>query len=283
MSFRIATNTAAINTQKYLSANQATQDKALQRLSSGTKVASAKDDAAGAAMSFKLNAKASSLSRGIDNGNQAIGMLQTAESALNTVSNVLLRLKELATQAASSNTVDRDKLESEANKLEDVLDNINASTKYGDTAVFGTGNFTFQLGDSGTSANEQISFTQVRVSAANISSAALDGATLGLVSAGATNVVASAQAYITAVDNAISSVNDAKANIGATMNQIQFQVDNMTSMYENTKSANSTITDADFASEMADFTKGQILQQSGISMLSQANQAPQAVLSLLKG
>jgi len=95
--------------------------------------------------------------------------------------------------------------------------------------------------------------------------------------------LASAQAYITAVDSAIASVNSNKATIGATMNQIQFQVDNMTAMYENTKSASSTVTDADFAAEMADFTKGQILQQSGISMLSQANQAPQMILSLLKG
>jgi flagellin len=276
MAFRIATNTAAINTQKYLSANQASQDKALQRLSSGTKVASAKDDAAGAAISFKLNVKAASLSKGIDNGNQAIGMLQTAESALNTVSNILLRLKELATQAASGNTVDRDKLETESNKLETALNNINTSTKYGDTAVFGTGAFTFQLGDTNSS-SEQVSFTQVEVSAAQVGSTALDGANTGI------NSVASAQAYMTAVGAAIDSINTAKADIGATMNQIQFQVDNMTSMYENTKSANSTITDADFASEMADFTKSQILQQSGVSMLSQANQAPQMALSLLKG
>jgi len=276
MSFRIATNSAAINTQKYLSANQATQDKALQRLSSGTKVASAKDDAAGAAISFKLNVKAASLSKGIDNGNQAIGMLQTAESAMNTVSNILLRLKELATQAASSNTVDADKLEAEANKLETALNNIDDATKYGDTAVFGSSVFTFQLGDSNQS-YDQVSFSQVGVSAASVGGTALDGSGMGL------GTVASAQAYITAVDNAISSINTNKATIGATMNQIQFQVDNMTSMYENTKSANSTITDADFAAEMADFTKGQILQQSGISMLSQANQAPQMVLSLLKG
>jgi flagellin len=276
MAFRIATNTAAINTQKYLSANQASQDKALQRLSSGTKVASAKDDAAGAAISFKLNVKAASLSKGIDNGNQAIGMLQTSESAMNTVSNVLLRLKELATQAASSNTVDRDKLETESNKLETVLDNISASTKYGDMAVFGNSVFTFQLGDANDS-SEQVAFSQVYVSAASIGSTALNGTGMSLSS------VASAQAYITAVDNAIASINTDKATIGATMNQIQFQVDNMTSMYENTKSANSTITDADFAAEMADFTKGQILQQSGVSMLSQANQAPQMVLSLLKG
>lgn len=275
MSFRIATNTASINTQKYLSANQATQDKALQRLSSGTKVASARDDAAGAALSFKMNAKAASLSKGIDNGNQAIGMLQSAESAMNTASNILLRLKELATQAASSNTVDSAKLETEAGKLEEALNNINASTKYGDTAIFGTGTFTFQLGDSGTSTNERVSFTKFGISAASIG--ATDLGTPGLGS------VASAQAYIEAVDSAIASINTNKATIGATMNQIQFQVDNMTSMYENTKAANSTITDADFAGEMADFTKAQILQQSGVSMLSQANQAPQMVLSLLKG
>jgi flagellin len=274
MAFRIATNTASINTQKYLSANQATQDKALQRLSSGTKVASAKDDAAGAALSSKMTAKAAALAKGIDNGNQAIGMLQTAESAMNTVSNVLLRLKELATQAASSNTVDRDKLETEAAKLETALNNINSSTKYGDTAIFGSSTFTFQLGDANTT-SEQVSFTQVAVSAASVG--ATDLGTPGLGS------VASAQAYIAAVDSAIASINSNKATIGATMNQIQFQVDNMTSMYENTKAANSTITDADFAGEMADFTKAQILQQSGVSMLSQANQAPQMVLSLLKG
>ncbi|MCX5813475.1 MAG: flagellin [Proteobacteria bacterium] len=276
MAFRVATNTAAISTQKYLSANQATQDKALQRLSSGTKVASSKDDAAGAAISFKLNVKAASLAKGIDNGNQDIGMLQTSESAMNTVSNILLRLKELATQASSSNTVDRDKLEIESNKLETALDNINTSTKYGDQDVFGNFVFTFQLGDTNSS-SEQVTFSQNYVSAASVGSTALNGTGISLAN------VASAQAYITAVDVAIGSINSNKATIGATMNQIQFQVDNMTSMYENTKSANSTITDADFAAEMADMTKGQILQQSGISMLSQANQAPQMILSLLKG
>jgi flagellin len=274
MSFRISTNTASINTQKYLSQNQAAQDKALQRLSSGTKIASAKDDAAGAALSFKMSAKAASLEKGIDNGNQAIGMLQTAESALNTASNILLRLKELATQAASSNTVDATKLNDEATKLKTALDNIDASTKYGDTAVFGSTTFTFQLGDS-TASTDAVSYTLVDVDSANIG--ATDLGELDLTE------VDNAKEFLTAVDSAIASINSNKADIGATMNQIQFQVDNMTSMYENTKSANSTITDADFASEMADFTKNQILQQSGVSMLSQANQAPQMVLSLLKG
>jgi len=269
MGFKIATNAASINTQKWLGVSNTGLNKSLERLSSGFKVNSAKDDAAGSAIALKLNVKASSVSKAIDNGNQALGMLQTAEGGLNTISDILNRLKTLAVQAASDtvSSSDRASIDAEATKLEGQVTNIINNTKYGDTSVLGTTStaFTFQLGDA--KANNQIEYASTALTVYDGSMTTRDGA----------------ETYMLNMDAAITTINTAKAELGATMNKISFQVDNLTSIYENTMSAVSTIKDADFAAEMANFTKFQILNQSGIAMLSQANQLPQQVLSLLQG
>ena len=270
MGLTIATNTASINTQKWLGVNNKGLNAALERLSSGFKINSASDDAAGSGISLRLNVKAVSVAKAIDNGNQATGMLSTAESGLTTISDILNRLKSLATQAASDTVSNRDRvyLDNEATKLKTVIDNITANTKYGVTSVLSTGatSFTFQLGDVKT--NNQIVFTGTAI-------------TLGLTALGLTTQ-ASSEAFQLTVDTAIDTVNSAKSAVGSTMNQVSFQLDNLNSVYQNTVSAVSTIKDADYVAEMANFTKYQILNQAGISMLSQANQLPQQILSLLK-
>ena len=270
MGLTIATNTASINTQKWLGVNNKGLNAALERLSSGFKINSASDDAAGSGISLRLNVKAVSVAKSIDNGNQAVGMLSTAESGLTTISDILNRLKSLATQAASDTVSNRDRvyLDNEATKLKTEIDNITVNTKYGVTAVLSTGatSFTFQLGDVKT--NNQIVFTGTAI-------------TLGLTALGLTTQ-ASSEAFQLTLDTAIDTVNSAKSAVGSTMNQVSFQLDNLNSVYQNTVSAVSTIKDADYVAEMANFTKYQILNQAGISMLSQANQLPQQILSLLK-
>ena len=146
MAFRIATNVSSINTQRWLGINQTGQSKALERLSSGYKINNASDDAAGIAIATKLNVKAVSLDKSIDNGNQGIAMLQTAEGGMDQISNMLTRLKEIATQSASDNTTDRTALDQERSNLETEINNIAQSTKYGATALLSGGTTTITVG-----------------------------------------------------------------------------------------------------------------------------------------
>jgi len=347
--------------------------KSLERLSSGFKINKAADDAAGIAIALKLNVKAAGVSKAIDSGNQAVAMLQTAEGGIEQIANILTRLKELATQAASdNNATDRTPLDAEKQKLEGEINKIVNTTNYGatsllkggNTAALGTGftidagisgidfsgasasaaaytitvdisanemsvafggttqtltiavpaglntstysfdsgmkvtinanltadiaannavtvsagssSFNFQLGTDNT-ANDRIS-----VSMANFTVATAGGPLAGLGGASTLSTIGGAQSYMTAVDTAIGLLNTERGTVGAAQNQIGYHVANLNSMYENTKSAESTIKDADFAKEMADFTKFQIMNQSGVAMLAQANQLPQMILSLLK-
>jgi flagellin len=371
MAFRIATNTASVNTQRWLGIANAGQTKALERLSSGYKINSAKDDAAGIAIAAKLSVKAVAVSKSIDSGNQALAMLQTAEGGIDQISNILTRLKSIATQSASANTVDRAALDVERGKLESQINNIAVNTRYGDKELLhGTGstlgsitgasitlangisgidvsgssfvsNMNATLTISGTSAtlaigdstqsvtfskptginlgyinfsdfgvkvtinsaitdipsagggfainagtnstfeyqlgDQNIDQNRVSVSLANFTTT---GSTLNLT--GDISDATNAKLYMDKIDAAIGNLTTERGKIGAAMNQISYQVANLETMYENTKAAVSTIMDADFASEMAEFTKFQILNQSGVAMLAQANQIPQMILSLLK-
>ena len=374
MSFRIATNVASLNTQRWLSVANAGMSKALERLSSGYKINKAADDAAGIGIATKLNVKAVSIEKAIDNGSQAIAMLQTAESGIDQIKNILTRLKELATQAASDNITNDDRyaLNVERGKLETEINKIAENTKYGSTQLLkgattgsygnsltvstgisaidvssavagaytlsvtattgsstvtltlqnstttqtltatrgtgltttdvnfsdfgikvtinsaatvnitsanvitvtaGTSSFDFQLGDI-NNASDQINISIENFRTNNTSLLNLDG--------GEIDTKAHAQAYLTAVDDAITKLNTERGKVGAAQNQITYHLANLEAMYENTKAAESTIKDADFAAEMANFTKFQIVTQSGVAMLAQANQLPQLILSLMR-
>ncbi len=273
MAFRIATNVASINTQRWLSVAQAGMSKSLERLSSGYKINKAADDAAGIAVALTLNVKGASLSKAIENGNQAIAMLQTAESGMNEIGNILTRLKELATQAASDTLSDTERgyLNTEATKLLEEIDKIANNTKYGSVALIDDERtYTFQLGNT-NDVNEQISITFSPLTTTGLGVSSIDISSL-----------ASAQEALNTIDTAVDTLNTEKANVGAIMNQISYHVANMSAMYENTRAAESTIKDADFAREMAEFTKYQIIVQSGIAMLAQANQLPQLILALMR-
>jgi flagellin len=244
-------------------------------LSSGYKINSAADDAAGYAIANKLSIKSASLSKSVENGNQAVAMLQTASSSLDTISDILTRLKELATEAASdNNATDRASLDAEKEELELEIDNILEGTKYGATALFSftaSTTFTFQLGDTNNTYNQ----VSVSISAISVTALGLSGTT-GLAT------LSNAQAYLNLIDTAIGTVNTAASALGAAQNKIEYHVQNLTTMFENTESSISTIKDVDYASEMSKFTSSQIQTQAGIAMLTQANQLPQQILSLLK-
>jgi len=376
MAFRVNTNVSSLNTQRWLGISGSAQAKSLERLSSGYKINKASDDAAGMAISSKLNVKSVSMTKAIDNGNQATSMLQTAEGGIDQISNILTRLKEIATQSASDNTTDRTALDNERSYLETEIGNIRSNTQYGTTGLLqggstvaasgfgsslttgngisnidvssaaggsytmsttaisgggatitlagaagsqsvyvsgvtgfnevtanfstlgvkvtinasetgaiaganggfsvttGSSSFTYQMGDTNQTMN------QVAVSIADF---AVTAAVLNITAGSNISSKTAAQAYMTLVDTAMNNLTAQRGNLGASMNQISYHVANLNTMSENIKSSVSTIKDADFAAEMADFTKNQILQQSGVAMLAQANSIPQQVLSLLKG
>jgi len=371
MAFRIATNVSALNTQRWLGVANAGMAKSLERLSSGYKINKASDDSAGVAISTKMNAKYVSLAKAIDTGNQGLAMLQTAEGGIEQISNILIRLKELATQSASSNTTDRTALDQERSNLEAEISKIASNTKFGSTSVLagantinGYGaslsttygiedvdvsgaalaaatNFTLTVSAGATttlslyngSTTQTVTVTKpsdlgqatanfstlgvkvtINASVASIASAngfsvsvgsssftyqvGDENQTYNRISASIKNFAynstdvlnlsgdlssaANAQTYLDTVDTAIGNLPTDRGKLGAAMNQISYHVANLESMYENTRAANATIKDADFALEMSEFTKFQVISQSGIAMLAQANQVPQLVLSLLK-
>lgn len=377
MGLRIQNNISAFNAHRNLKISDAGLSKSLEKLSSGFRINKASDDAAGLAVSMRFRAQIRSLSQASRNASEANSMLQVAEGAGDQITNILQRMKELATQAASSNTgtTDRTNISAEVNNLESEISRIANSTKYAGSTLI-NGSFG-SLGVSNASANSlqtQFGITSVDVSnaavgtdygitvstAGNNSMTITDGTTsqtvsittastgldtqtldfsnLGIkinvnatfsndtlntmdaaastlttsatttssfqvgyennsnnkISFSLSNLTASgltanvdvstlsgAQTALTTIDTAIDTLADARATIGRTQNQFGFASANLASTIENLSAAESVIRDADMAFETVSFTKNQILLQAGTAMLAQANQSPQAVLSLL--
>lgn len=278
MGLRIANNIAALNTHRWLSIADANVARSLERLSSGYRINRAADDAAGLAISSRFRAQIRSLEAAQRNATQAIAMLQVAEGSLNEINNILTRLKELATQAASDNTgTDRARLHEEANALLAEIDRIARSTKYSGTqliyssatswGVFQT--LTFQVGFENQDYNRiQVGFYAINTSTLGINSLDLSSR-------------ANAQTALENLDTAISSVAIARGGIGAAQNRIQYTASNLAVTIENYTASESVIRDMDMAREMTVFTKNQILVQSATAMLAHANMLPQNVLTLI--
>lgn len=279
MSMRINTNVESLSIQNNLNTVNSKVSKSLQRLSSGFRINSAKDDAAGYAIANSFKAKISSLKVAYQNANESNSMLQVADGAYNKVQDILIRMKDLATQAAGGQITNdnRTLLNTEFTQLQSELDRISKGSTYnGVTLVFSTAtgtaaSFTFQIGAS-TGASDRIG-----VSLKGVSSASLAISTnVGIGSA------ASASSAMDAIDTALTSVNSYMAEVGAYQNRLQYTMDNLNTMIENYSSSESAIRDVDMAAEVTEFTKNQILQQSGMAMLAQANSAPQQILTLLR-
>ena len=247
---------------------------ALQRLSSGLRINSAKDDAAGLAISERFTAQIRGLNQGVRNANDAISLAQTGEGALGEITPALQRIRELAVQAVNSTNSDDDRLslQQEVSQLQAEITRV-AGTKFNGVEIVGGGatSFKFQVG---ANAGDTITVTTTNITSTTTGYASV-------VTNGNVSVVADACALITAVDGYLDSVNSTRATLGAVQNRFEAVVRNGQNVAENLTASRSRIQDADFALETAALTRAQILQQAGIAMLSQANAQPQSVLSLL--
>jgi len=280
MGLRIANNVAALNTHRWLSIADANVTRSLERLSSGYRVNKAADDAAGLAISSRFRAQIRSLQQAQRNTSQAVSMLQVAEGSLNEIHNILERLKELATEAASDTVgdTDRSKIDSEADTLLAEIDRISQATKYSDTQLIYSTATTW--GDTAYSADIQVGYKDEDYDKISISLKAINTATLGVNNLDLSSQ-ASAQAALNTLETAIGSVAAARSDIGAVQNRLEYTASNLAVTVENYVASDSVIRDVDMAAEMTNFTKNQILVQSATAMLAHANMLPQNVLTLI--
>jgi flagellin len=269
MSLRIQNNVEAFNAQRQLSGNSEKLGKAMEKLSSGYRINRGADDAAGLAISEKLRGQIGGLAQASRNAADAVSLVQTAEGALNEVHSMLQRVRELAVQYKNGTLATNDRLaiQSEVNQLKDEIQRIGTDTEFnGIKLLDSAATVCFQVGAGD---GQQITVATVSVGA----QVAVGVFALSSVSS---------QTDIQAIDDAINNVSAARATFGSVQNRLDHTMSNLASYTENLTASESRIRDADMASEMVNFTKLQILQQAGTSMLSQANQAPQGVLSLLR-
>lgn len=277
----INTNIASLSSQASLAVNQRGLAKAMQELSTGKRINSASDDAAGLAISDKLTSQIRGFNQAVRNANDAISMLQTAEGATNEITNMLQRMRELAVQAANdtNGSGERSALQAEYSALRTEIDRISTTTKFNNMGILdGTagsasdGTLTFQVGATSDSDN-QVDFT--------FSDFSTSGITADVASDDLTTL-SGAQAALDNVDTALTAVDSQRAAMGALINRLQYTVDNLTNISVHAAESRSRITDADYSQASADLSKHQIIQQAATAMLAQANQQPQAVLQLLK-
>ena len=282
----INTNIPSLNAQRNLSTSQNALQVSMQRLSSGLRVNSAKDDAAGLAIAERMNSQVRGMAVAMRNANDGISMAQTAEGALGKVGDMLQRMRELAVQAANgtNSTSDRNSLNNEYLQLARESARTLGGTQFnGQNILATTTTATFQIG-----ANTDANLDQIQVTAFDWTSvASITNAVGAGVGTDPTIAVAGidgtfATAAITALDAAITAVNDRRATFGAVQNRFDNVVSNLMVNVENQTAARSRIMDADYASETASLSRASILQQAGNAMVAQANQLPQQVLALLR-
>ena len=276
MALTVNTNVASLNAQRNLTNSQSSLNTSLQRLSSGLRVNSAKDDAAGLAIAERMNAQVRGLTVGIRNAGDGISLAQTAEGALGSVTEALQRMRELSVQStnATNGAADRTSLDAEYQQLATEVGRILTSTEFNGSAVLagGAGSQSFQVG-ANNAADNRITVTTSDLS----TSATITGATGGDVTTSA-----NAAGAIDLVDTALDAVNSERATLGAAQSRIEIAVRSLDTTRENTAAARGRIVDADFAAETANLTRSQILQQAGVAMLAQANTLPQSALALLQ-
>jgi len=276
MAIVINSNLSSLNAQRNLTKSQNDLGVSLQRLSSGLRVNSAKDDAAGLYVSQQLTRDIRGLNQAARNSADGISLGQTAEGALGEVANALQRIREIAIQASNATVGDRTGLQKEVDQLTQEISRIIQTTEFNGTNLLNsTATLTFQVGASGTSTN------QIAVSVSSISG--ISGYNATLTNTGTINVTTAsgASAVLSGLTSAIDTVNQSRATFGAVQNRFEAVISNLQSYSENLTAARSRILDADFAAETAKLTRAQILQQAGTSILAQANTLPQAALSLL--
>jgi flagellin len=272
MSLRIQNNVEAFNAHRQLTGTAAKAAKAMEKLSSGYRINRAADDAAGLAISEKMRAQIGGLAQAQRNAQDGVSLVQTAEGALNEVHSMLQRVRDLKVQSLNDTLSPDDKsaIAAEVKQLGEEIGKIGSDTSFNDIKLLdGTGDINFQVG-----ANDDETITAKKLDLAggtNMATVltAVDATTLDAVD-------------LSDIDAAIGEVSTARADFGAVQNRLEHRLTNLSTYQENLVSSESRIRDVDMAAEMVNFTKLNILQQAGTSMLAQANQAPQSVLSLLR-
>jgi len=278
----INTNISALGAQNAMKVNARNMSATMEQLSTGRRISSAKDDAAGLAIGQNMTAQVRGLDQAVRNLNDGVNLLQTAEGALNETTNMLQRMRELAVQAASGtySTTQRGYLQTEFLALNSQIDKIASETTWnGYTVLTGTtggttaGTYSFQSGQT-SGQTIDVAIGGMTISALGLTATASTGIAL--------SSAASASAAIATIDSAINTVNSQRATIGASINRMTYAVDNVTNISSNISASRSTIMDTDYAAASTALSKNQIIQQAATAMLAQANQQPQSVLSLLK-
>ena len=270
----INTNVMSLNAQRNLSTNSASLATTIQRLSSGLRINSAKDDAAGLAIAQRMTTQVRGMDVAARNANDGISLAQTAEGALSSIGENMQRIRELAVQAANgtNSAEDRAALQKEVTQLSDEITRVKNNSSFNGTKLLdgSTASFTIQVGADAGSDN-QIDISTVDMTATATAVAALD-----------ISSASGATAALTAIDTQLQTVNTARADLGAIQNRFSSVISNLQNSSENLSAARSRIQDTDYAKETAELTRTQILQQAGTAMLAQAKSVPQNVLSLLQ-
>ena len=276
----INTNVMSLTAQRNLNNTQQALMQSLQRLSSGLRINSAKDDSAGLAIATRFTAQINGLNQAVRNANDGISLAQTAEGALQEITTNLQRMRELAVQSANGTYTsgDRTSLNKEVSSLKQEITRITQAVEFNGVKVLGSStSLVFQVGAKAVSGVDTISLSVVNVASAN--------ATTGIGSALGTSLSVgtadAAKSAITMIDTMLDRISSVRADFGTIQNRFESVVRNLQNVSENLSASKSRITDADFAAETAALTRNQILQQAGVAMLAQANAAPQSVLSLL--
>jgi len=305
MALYVNTNVSSINAQRQMSNSLNTLDTAYQRLSSGERINSAKDDAAGLQISSRLRAQIDGLNQGNRNANDGISLVQTLEGAMDEVANMYQRIRTLAVQAANGSNTDSDRaaLQLELRQLGKEINRVSKDTTFGGRTIMdGSFNALIQVG---ANINQTISFTLTQISSFDGSAVNIGSFSVSDIAAVATDIAGTiagtgavtsfanasslsftsidkAQSMIGAVDAMIGAIDAKRTELGAMQNRLTSTIRNQMNIAENLSAARSRIKDADFAAETATLTKAQILQQASSTILSQANQRPQAALQLLQ-
>ena len=287
MSMTINTNVASLNAQRNTATNSASLSTTMQRLSSGLRINSAKDDAAGLAIADRMNTQVRGMNVAVRNAGDAISMAQVAEGGLSTMNDMLQRMRELAVQASNATNSagsagDIAKLDNEYKQLGAELSRMLDATQFNGEKILNTSaSYVFQVG-ANAGAENQITIANGDISLsgnAAFSAVASGGASATLI----TGTASANTANIAALDAAISAVNDRRASLGALQSRFENTISYLRTASENQSAARGRIMDADFAAETANLSRTQILQQAGTAMIAQANQLPQSVLKLLQG
>ena len=268
----INTNVSALKAQTALASNSRLMNSAMEKLSTGNRVNSAKDDAAGLAIGTTMTSQIRGLNQAVRNANDGVNLLQTAEGAMVEQTNMLQRMRELAVQSvnATNSNSQRAYLNTEFEELTSQISAIGTQTKWNTTTVLASATLTFQVGvSSDTVFTVDIEDTTTGTGGLEIDVLAIATAT-------------GASAALATLDAALDTVNSQRAQLGATMNRLTYTADNLSNISSNLAASRSTIMDTDYATASSQLSKNQIIQQAATAMLAQANQQPQSVLSLLK-